>query len=208
MPPPPLFKTPRAQTIAVAAIMFVFLIAATALAALQASRGSGYMHTRTLHEPTATSEHQSLVIATPANWKTLENTDGRLIATDPSKPERRILLTSMTARETADPFPAAERFLDQQLDEQARATYRNISDPIPIADQAAGIKGVQFIGASTDPQDAIHLHLLACLTLDQKYYWWVYLTDPIESKGNEVKALRNDLHLLKSIYHSARIVHE
>ena len=207
MPPQPLFQSARNQTIAVAGLMAVFLLCATGLAKLQAGDGSRFLNTRKLPEPTSSSgQNLSLLIDTPAHWQTIEDKNGHFVAADPDKPTRRITLTSMSADEKASPVHAAEQFLDKQLDTTARQTYHSLSEPITVTNHASGLRGVQFIGASHDEQGVVHLHLLACLTLGGKYYWWVYLTDPLPPGETHSQALQTDLRLLKNVYRSARIV--
>ncbi len=196
------------QSIAVAVLMAVFLVGATGLARLQAGDGSDFLNTRKMPEPQISEQRQALLIDTPSHWETVEDEPGRFVASDPDKPQRRISLVTMTADEKASPLPAAERFLDEQLDSTARRTFRHLGEPLTISGRDTALRGVQFIGASTDGQGNGHLHLLACLTLEDRYYWWVYLTDPIDLDEDDSDVLRADLRLLESVYRSARIVRE
>ena len=72
--------------------------------------------------------------------------------------------------------------------------------------EETGLNGVQFIATSNEQDGTTRQHLLACLTIGGRYFWWVYLTDTVDVAGDQDEALRANILLLRSVYGSARIV--
>jgi hypothetical protein len=214
MPPPPLFKSSRIQTAAVAVVMGLFLLGAAGLAKLQAGSGPAYMNTpinREYKMPQSeqTGPRYAVLIDTPANWQTTDSEPGRFVAIDPEKTNRSITLITAYANEVATPTQAARLFFERQLDPSVRKTFRPVTEaPQEFVLNASGLQGAQFIGTSDSDGGTKRQHLLAVMTLDGRDFWWVYLVDTIDAGEDELVAMRMNVWLLQSVYRSARIVQE
>ncbi len=213
MPPQPLFKSERVQFAAVAVIAGTLLLGVTGLAKLQAGDRHAYLKTpinqrQTMPEPDRTEHNPAITIETPSDWQTIHNEPGLLVTADPSKPDRQVTLATLKAGEQNDPVQAAKQFLAKHIDEAELKTFKLISDPMSITIADTGLKGIQFIGTTTGVENAQRLHMLACLTLDGKLFWWVYLTDTVEPGENQDELLSVNINHLQYMYMSAKIVEE
>ncbi len=212
MPPKPLFKSSRVQTVAVAVLMALFLLGATGLAKLQMGDGPASPNTpidrkHEMSPPEAVDQQYAIVIETPAHWQTVQSEPGRFMAVDPDKPGRRITLIAGSASGTALPAVTVQRFLERQLDAAALETFQPVTEPMGFKLDDTGLIGVQFIGNSNAGEGKTQQHLIACLMYGGRY-WWVYLTDTVDADGDEHEAMRANVWLLQSVYRSAKIVQE
>lgn len=213
MPPKPLFKTSRIQTVAVAVLMALFLLAATGLAKLQTGRGQSATskpvdRAHEIYQSESVDAQHTIVIETPSHWRTEQSVPGRFVASDPANPTRSITLLAALPSDADAPVQAARRFFEQHLQAPARDTFTIQNEPMGFASEETGLSGIQFHGTSVAQDGTTQQHLLAYVTLRGKYFWWVYLTDTVRAGDNENEVLRANIRLLQSMYRSIRVAQE
>lgn len=213
MPPPPVFKSPRTQTTAVAVLSAVLLIGAAGLAKLQAGDGPAYLNTPPdrpyrLTQPKRTGTTRTILIDTPADWIVDESDPARFVFTDPDRPARSITLTIGSPREQPAPAVTSLQFFQQQLDPSVRQTFEPIAEPFGFTPDDPSLVGVQLIGVSRDDDGGTRQHLLACLIHGGTEFWWVYLTDTVAPDEDALTELRANARMLQAMYRSAHVVQD
>ena len=189
MPPPPIFKSTRVQSVAVAVVMALVLLGATGLASLQAGSGPDYLNKSTIRklqqtQPIDESSPGTFHFNLPDGWAVIENDQGGLTLVDPKREERRLNLLTVVTRDKTTLQPAAQPFVFTLTETQLR--------------------GAQFIGISTDDTGMVREHMLACLSPDGYHYWLIYLTDSVQADSDIKESLRVNTRLLQEVYRSAR----
>ncbi len=213
MPPKPVFKSPRVQSVAVAGLMGLVLLGATGLAYLQAGDGPAYLNTpisrvHQLAQPTPENSNSVVAFDLPDGWDMPEHDQSNVVLTDPDRPDRQLTLVTISLSDQATPAQMIYRFVKHHPDPSVRATLRPAAEPFGFSLADTGLLGAQFIGTSTDEQDRVRQHLFACLTPNGQQYWLIYITDAAGPDADAVESLGANARLLQAVYRSARVAKE
>lgn len=209
MPPPPIFKSTRVQSVAVAVVMALVLLGATGLASLQAGSGPDYLNKSTIRklqqtQPIDESSPGTFHFNLPDGWAVIENDQGGLTLVDPKREERRLNLLTVVTRDKTQPEQMVIRFIELHPDPSFRATLQPAAQPFVFTLTETQLRGAQFIGISTDDTGMVREHMLACLSPDGYHYWLIYLTDSVQADSDIKESLRVNTRLLQEVYRSAR----
>lgn len=210
MPAKSVFKTWRAQSLAVAGVMGLVLLCATGLAYVQAGSGPGYLNNPTdrVHKLAQSNPGHApvgILFDLPKGWNVPQESPGGLVLVDPDRPARRLSLVTIGLKEQATPAQMIYRFVQLHPDRSVRATLRPEAEPHGFTLADVGLSGAQFIGTSRDDQGRVRQHLFACLTPDGRQYWLIYLTDTVNPGEDAAESLRANARLLQAVYRSARV---
>jgi hypothetical protein len=213
MPPKPVFKSSRAQSIAVAGLMGLVLLCATCLAYMQAGDGPAFINTpidrvQRLAQPDPGSTKNVILFDLPDGWDMPEHDPNSLMLIDPDRPDRQLTIITRSLNEQANPAQMISLFVELHPDPSVRATLRPAENSFGFSLDNAGLLGAQFIGTSNDDQGRVRQHLLACLSPDEQQYWLIYLTDRVAPDTDPMESLRENARLLQAIYLSARMAEE
>ncbi len=213
MPPPPIIKSTRMQSVAVAAVMALVLVGVTGLASLQAGDGPEYLTKSTMRkleqtQPVGETEPSTFLFDLPDGWAINENEQGGLTLVDPERQERRLNLLTVVTSEKTPPEQMVIRFIELHPDPTFRATLQPAAQPFVFTLTDTQLRGAQFIGISADESGMVREHLLACLSPDGLHYWLIYLTDTVARDANIGESLRVNTRLLQVVYRSAREANE
>ncbi|GAB4192900.1 MAG: hypothetical protein Kow00105_06970 [Phycisphaeraceae bacterium] len=209
MPREPILSSPRAQSVAVAAMAGLLLLAATGLAHVQAGKGSPFMVTpyqpTPLPQSTDGQSAQTLLIITPTDWQASNTDDNRTILIDPQRPTRQILMSSIRLQNPGAPALNSTEFFLQQLTPRARQTFTPVSAPSGFKVADTGLIGYRMIGVSLEDDTHIRQHLIACLSYRGSHLWWIHLTDVTGQEDDAQSILWHNARLFHTIVRSARL---
>ncbi len=215
MPSQPIFRSSRAQSVAVAAATGLILLCAAGLAYLQAGDGTGNQRDRSGQARRSPAEHTghptpgSLSLDLPKDWNQQEDIPDTVALTDPDRPSRHLLITTLRIAQRTSPKQLLQQFIAGKLGPRPPRGLSQAAPAIEFSIVDHGLSGAEFIGVSdaseepTSPQPPMQ-HLIACITADGTYYWLIYLRDTLDAADDPRQTLQANAALLRTIYQSAR----
>jgi len=209
MPPAPIFKSFRSQSVAVALASALLLLGSTGLAYLQAGSPSPLI--TGAHSPSprpSAPPAPKLWLNHPDSWTRTETAPDTAVLTDPDRPARQLRIITLRSREKISPEQMLEQCILTRIDASARQTMQQPFPRIVFASNEFGFAGAEFLGVSQTADGSAsdgyyQLHLLACLSNDGVNYWLLYLTDTTPAQDLE-PSLKANATRLRAIYQSAR----
>ncbi len=211
MPREPILSSPRAQSVAVAAMAGLLLLAATGVAHVQAGKGSPFTTTPDHSTPLPHSMDgqtvQTLLITTPSDWQVQQTDTNRTILIDPQRPTRQVVMTSVRLQNLGAPALNSPEYFLQQLTPQARQTFTPVIAPSAFKLADTGLIGYRMIGVSLEDDTHIRQHLIACLSYRGSHLWWIHLTDVTGQEDDAQSILWHNARLFHTIVRSARLAH-